>query len=137
MTRSSAFPVGVMLIVAPPLEPLVGFDVEGLFRLRVDLVVVVDGGGSTESALMGDIIAAKGARNGWAGVVILGAIRDSAAVGAIDFGVKALGTNPAKSAKLGDGEVDAPVEFGGVVFEPGHWVYCDEDGILVSATEIS
>ena len=112
-----------------------------LFRALLDepgkgAVVVIDGGGSTESALMGDIIAAKGARNGWAGVVILGAIRDSAAVGEIDIGVKALGVNPAKSAKLGDGEVDESVEFGGVVFEPGHWIYCDEDGVLVSRHEL-
>ena len=112
-----------------------------LFRALLDepgdgAVVVVDGGGSTESALMGDIIAAKGARNGWAGVVILGAIRDSAAVGDIDLGVKALGVNPAKSAKRGDGEVDVKVSFGGVDFEPGHWIYCDEDGVLVSQDEL-
>ncbi|MDJ0761072.1 MAG: ribonuclease E activity regulator RraA [Woeseiaceae bacterium] len=112
-----------------------------LFRALLDepghgAVVVVDGGGSTESALMGDIIAAKGAKNGWAGVVILGAIRDSAAVGEIDFGVKALGVNPAKSAKLGEGAVDETVSFGGVDFEPGHWIYCDEDGVLVSQDEL-
>ena len=82
-----------------------------LFRALLDepgdgAVVIVDGGGSTESALMGDLIAAKGAKNGWAGVVILGAIRDSAEVGNIDLGVKALGVNPAKSTKTGDGDVD-------------------------------
>ncbi|MEM6513402.1 MAG: ribonuclease E activity regulator RraA [Pseudomonadota bacterium] len=109
-----------------------------LFRALLDedgagAVVVVDGGGSTETALMGDLIAAKGAKNGWAGVVIHGAIRDSGAVGGIDIGVKALGVNPAKSAKNGDGAVDEPVQFGGVTFRPGDWVYCDEDGILVSA----
>lgn len=112
-----------------------------LFRALLDepgngAVVVVDGGGSTESALMGDIIAAKGAKNGWAGVVILGAIRDSAAVADIDIGVKALGVNPAKSAKRGDGEIDVTVNFGGVNFEPGHWIYCDEDGVLVSPHEL-
>ena len=67
-----------------------------LFRALLDepgngAVVVVDGGGSTATALMGDIIAAKGAKNGWAGVVINGAIRDSAEIGRIDFGAKALG----------------------------------------------
>ncbi len=113
-----------------------------LFRALLDepgngAVVVVDGGGSTETALMGDIIAAKGAKNGWAGVVTLGAIRDSAEVGNIELGVKALGVNPAKSTKTGDGDVDVPVEFGGVTFEPGHWVYCDEDGILVSPTQLA
>lgn len=100
-------------------------------------VVVIDGGGSLESALMGDLIAATGLRNGWAGVVILGAIRDSAAIGNMDFGTKALGVNAAKSSKDGIGEVDAVVEFGGVRFEPGHWIYCDEDGILVAPHELS
>lgn len=99
-------------------------------------VVVVDGGGSTETALMGDLIAAKGAKNGWAGCVILGAVRDSAELAKIDFGVKALGVNPAKSAKEGKGEVDVPVEFGGVRFEPGQWIYCDEDGVLVAPSEL-
>ena len=110
-----------------------------LFRALLDepgdgAVVVVDGGGSTESALMGDIIAAKGAKNGWSGVVIFGAIRDSAEISQIEFGTKALGVNPAKSSKKGAGTIDEPVEFGGVTFTPGEWVYCDEDGILVSPT---
>lgn len=108
-----------------------------LFRALLDepgdgAVAVVDGGGSTESALMGDIIAAKGAKNGWSGVVIFGAIRDSAEIAAIDFGTKALGVNPAKSRKKGAGAVDEPVKFGGVTFTPGGWIYCDEDGVLVS-----
>ena len=101
-----------------------------LFRALLDepgggAVVVVDGGGSLESALMGDLIAAKGLKNGWAGVVILGAIRESVAIGEMDFGVKALGVNAAKSSKEGVGEIDAIVEFGGVPFEPGHYIYCD------------
>ena len=113
-----------------------------LFRALLDepgdgAIVVVDGGGSTESALMGDIIAAKGAKNGWSGVVILGAIRDSAEIATIDFGTKALGVNPAKSSKEGTGAVDEPVEFGGVTFTPGEWIYCDEDGILVSPVTLT
>jgi regulator of ribonuclease activity A len=99
-------------------------------------VIVVDGAGSTERALMGDMLAARGAANGWSGVVINGAIRDSAEIAEIDIGVKALGTNPAKSTKAGEGAVDVPVEFGGVRFEPGAWIYCDEDGILVAPGQI-
>lgn len=99
-------------------------------------VVVVDGGGSLESALMGDIIATKAMKNGWSGCIILGAIRDSAVIRGLEFGVKALGTNPAKSSKDGTGSVDEIVEFGGVRFEPGHWLYCDEDGILVSPKKL-
>jgi regulator of ribonuclease activity A len=99
-------------------------------------VLVVDGGGSLSNALMGDILAAKGVANGWAGCVINGVVRDSAELATIAIGIKALGTNPAKSSKTGEGEADVSVAFGGVTFEPGHWVYCDEDGVLVSAEEI-
>lgn len=95
-------------------------------------VLVVDGAGSLESALMGDLIAASAVRNGWAGVVIHGAIRDRAVVATLDLGVKALGSNPRKSAKDGAGEVDVPVEFGGVTFTPGATLWADADGILVS-----
>ena len=96
-------------------------------------VLVVDGGGSLYSALIGDLIAGAGAANGWAGAVINGAIRDSEAINTMPFGVKALGTNPRKSAKAGAGEVDITVSFGGVDFIPGHYLYSDADGILVSA----
>jgi regulator of ribonuclease activity A len=74
--------------------------------------------------------------SGWAGAVVHGAIRDSVAIDALDFGIKALGTNPRKSTKNGDGLVDVPVNFGGVNFVPGHWLYSDEDGILVSPTPL-
>jgi regulator of ribonuclease activity A len=92
---------------------------------------VVDGGGSMDCALMGDMLAARGAANGWSGVIIFGLIRDSVDISKIDIGVKALGVNPAKR-----GSVDEPVEFGGVRFEPGAWVYCDEDGVLVAAQQL-
>ncbi len=94
-------------------------------------VLVVDGGASLHRALMGDIIAQLAVDNGWVGVVIHGAIRDSVAIDALPLGVKALGTNPRKSTKQGTGEVDVPLEFGGVVFRVGAHLYSDEDGILV------
>lgn len=95
-------------------------------------VLVVDGGGSLESALIGDIVAGLGLRNGWAGVIIFGAVRDAVALGGLDFGVKALGTNPRKSGKTGTGRADVVVRQGGAVFTPGAWVYSDDDGVLVS-----
>ncbi|QKG21800.1 ribonuclease E activity regulator RraA [Actinomadura verrucosospora] len=95
-------------------------------------VLVVDGAGSLASALMGDMIAASAVANGWAGVVINGAVRDVVALSGLDLGVKALGSNPRKSAKDGAGEVDVPVEFGGVEFRAGDWLYSDEDGIVVA-----
>lgn len=99
-------------------------------------VLVVDGGGSRYSALVGDQIARAAQQNGWAGVVVHGVIRDSAAINDMDFGIKALGTNPKKSAKDGAGHVDITVYFGDVAFVPGHYLYSDEDGILVSPEPI-
>jgi regulator of ribonuclease activity A len=95
-------------------------------------VLVIDGAGSLESALVGDLIAGLALENGWAGIVIWGAVRDSVALAGLDLGIKALGTNPRKSGKTSVGEVDVPVEFGGVTFRRGDWLYSDEDGIVVS-----
>ena len=95
-------------------------------------VLVVDGGASLHSALVGDLLAAAALANEWAGIVVHGAIRDSAAIEALDIGVKALGTNPRRSAKTGAGEIDVPVEFGGIVFAPGRFLYSDQDGVVVS-----
>lgn len=100
-------------------------------------VLVVDGGGSLQWALVGDMLAGLAMDHGWSGVVIFGAVRDTRALAALDFGVKALGTNPRKGTKTGAGETDVPVTFGGVTFVPGHWLYSDDDGILVSAEAMS
>lgn len=80
---------------------------------------------------MGDLIAASAVENGWAGVIVNGAIRDRVAMAALPLGVKALGSNPRKSAKDGVGEVDVPVTIAGVVFTPGRHVWADADGVLV------
>lgn len=94
-------------------------------------VLVVDGDGSVRTALVGDIIAGRGVDNGWAGVVVNGAVRDSAILRTLDIGIKALGTNPRKSTQTGSGEKDVPVEFGGVTFNPGEILYSDDDGVVV------
>lgn len=94
-------------------------------------VLVVDGRGSLQRALLGDMIARIAADNGWAGLLIHGAIRDQLAIADLPLGVKALGTNPRKSVKEGVGEVDVPVVIGGIRFEPGKTIWCDEDGVLV------
>jgi regulator of ribonuclease activity A len=100
-------------------------------------VLVIDGGGSLRTALMGDQIAGSGSANGWAGAIVFGAIRDSVAIDALDFHVKALGTNPRKSSKTGAGERDVVVEFGGVRFVPGWYLYSDADGVVVLAEPLS
>ncbi len=102
-------------------------------------VLVVDGSAEGEpslhTALVGDLIAESGRSNGWAGIVVFGAIRDAAVIGALNIGVKALGTNPRKSTKTGRGERDVPVSFGGVTFHPGDTLYSDDDGIVLVTPE--
>jgi regulator of ribonuclease activity A len=95
-------------------------------------VLVVDGGGSLRCSLLGDNLAGLGVKNGWSGLVIWGAVRDTVALGKLAIGVKALGANPWRSSKTGSGQVDVPVSFGGIVFRPHDWLYSDEDGIVVS-----
>ena len=99
-------------------------------------VLVIDGGASLRCALVGDVIAGLGEKNGWAGLVIWGAVRDTLALGELDIGIKALGSNPWRSSKRGVGELDVPVRFGGVEFRPGDWPYSDPDGIVVSARQL-
>lgn len=95
-------------------------------------VLVVDGGASRRCAMLGDILAGKAVENGWAGIIMNSYIRDSADIAEMDLGVKALGTYPLKSEKRGLGTPDVTVAFAGVRFEPGHYVYADEDGIITS-----
>ncbi|MEN4473229.1 ribonuclease E activity regulator RraA [Mycolicibacterium cosmeticum] len=94
-------------------------------------VLVVDGDGSLHTALVGDIIAGLASENGWAGIIVHGAVRDASTLRTIDVGIKALGTNPRKGTKTGAGERDVEVTFGGVTFVPGDIAYSDEDGIVV------
>jgi regulator of ribonuclease activity A len=94
-------------------------------------VLVIDGGGSLRTALSGDLIAGVAVTNGWTGLIINGAVRDRLALAELPIGIKALGTNPRKSSKTGTGEIDVPVNFGGLTFAVGDRVFSDEDGILV------
>ena len=95
-------------------------------------VLVVDGGGSQRCALVGDQLAVLARKNGWEGIVVYGCIRDSAAIGEVDLGVRALATHPQKSIKKGVGDRNLAVTFGGVNFRPGEWLYADVDGVVVA-----
>lgn len=99
-------------------------------------VLVVDGGGSMRCALFGDQLALLAKDNGWSGVVVFGCIRDSALIGEFDIGVRALGTHPRKTVKRSAGQTNVDVRFAGVVFEPGHFLYADADGIVVAAADL-
>ncbi|MEB3980914.1 ribonuclease E activity regulator RraA [Mycobacterium sp. 663a-19] len=96
-------------------------------------VLVIDGAGSLHTALVGDVIAELARSNGWAGLIVNGAVRDAAALRDIDIGIKALGTNPRKSTKTGAGERGVEISLGGVIFVPGDTAYSDDDGIVVVA----
>lgn len=124
-----------------PIATLKLFEDNGLVRQTLDTpgngrVLVVDGGGSLRRALLGDQLAALAVKNGWAGVVVWGCIRDSKAIGAMDLGVFALATIPLKTVKKNLGEAEVTVSFAGIDFAPGEWLYADEDGLIVSAERL-
>lgn len=93
-------------------------------------VLVIDTAGSLRVAMLGDNMAARALANGWAGFVVNGAVRDVVALGSLDIGVKALGTNPRRSRKEGGGVRDDVVRFGGATFVPGAWLVSDDDGVV-------
>lgn len=95
-------------------------------------VLVIDGGGSLHTALVGDLIAELARSSGWAGLIVHGAVRDAATLRGLDIGIKALGTNPRKSTKTGSGDRGVALSFGGITFNPDEIVYSDDDGIVVA-----
>jgi RraA family protein len=103
----------------------------------VPTVLVIDGGASQRCALLGDKLASLVKDCGWSGVVINGYIRDSRMINEMDVGIRALGTHPVKSCKDHMGERGISVCFGGVEFVPGHYLFADEDGILVCERDFS
>ena len=100
-------------------------------------VLVVDGGGSRRHALVGGNLGQAAVKNGWAGIIVYGCIRDSTELAALELGLRALGTMPLRSEKRGEGVRDVPVRFAGVTFRPGDYVYVDADGIVASREALS
>ena len=100
-------------------------------------VLVVDGGGSLRRAILGERLLGLAARNGWAGVVIHGAIRDSALTAGIPIGLRALGTTPCRGESGAAGARDVPVEFAGLVFGPGEWLWADHDGLVIGEASLA
>lgn len=100
---------------------------------RVAKVLVVDGGGSLRKALLGGNLGAAAARNGWAGVVIDGCVRDTAELAGQAVGIRALATMPMPTEKRQQGQADVAVQVQGVWVRPGDWLYADEDGIVVAS----
>ena len=99
---------------------------------RVGKVLVVDGGASLRHALLGGNLGAAAARNGWAGVVIDGCVRDTAELAGHAVGIRALAAMPLPTEKRNQGQAEVAVQVQGVWVRPGDWLYADEDGIVVS-----
>lgn len=99
-------------------------------------VLVVDGAASMRCSLLGDQLAAAAIKNGWAGILINGCLRDVEIIKPMPLGVMALASIPRKTVKAGQGETDIEVSFAGTRFIPGYYLYADETGILVAAKDL-
>jgi regulator of ribonuclease activity A len=127
---------------AGPIETLRVFEDNALVREALGppgqgRVLVVDGGGSLRTALVGSQLAELAQTNKWAGLIVNGCIRDSAETRRIPVGIKALSTSPRRSGKAGSGERGVPVTFAGLTFSPGQFVYADEDGVILAGQDLS
>ncbi|MEG3592436.1 MAG: ribonuclease E activity regulator RraA [Pseudomonadota bacterium] len=100
-------------------------------------VLVIDGGASMECALLGDQLAELACKNHWEGIVVNGCIRDAAEILQINIGVKAITTHPLKSIKRGVGEKNISVDFAGISFAPGDYLYADIDGVIVTPSKLT
>lgn len=129
---------GARLRFAGPVATVKCHEDNSLVKAAVDApglgrVLVVDGGGSLRKALLGGNLGAAAARNGWAGVVIDGAVRDVAELAGCDLGIRALAPMPMATVKRNAGEAGVAVQLQGVWVRPGDWLYADGDGMVVSA----
>lgn len=94
-------------------------------------VIVVNGGGDTSRALIGELIAEKAKAKGVVGMIIDGVVRDGVELERIGFPVWSRGLCPAGPYKSGPGKINVPVAVGGVVALPGDLVVADDDGVIV------
>lgn len=129
---------GKHLRFAGPVRTLKVFEDNVLVRAALETlgegsVLVVDGGGSLRCALVGGNLGVLAQKNGWAGIIVNGCVRDSAELNECEVGIRALATHPRRSIRKGLGDKDLPVDIAGLTVRPGDWIYADEDGVLVSA----
>ena len=99
-------------------------------------VLVVDGGGSMRRALLGDLLAAAAAENGWQGLLLNGCVRDVEILRTIELGIKALAACPVKTDKRGEGQSDVPLRFAGALMEPGQYLYADLNGVVIAREKL-
>lgn len=132
---------GGQIAFSGPVKTIAAFEDNSLVREAVEQpghgrVLVVDGGGSTNCALFGGNLAALAEKNGWAGVVIFGYVRDKDELNAAHIGIKALGLHPKKSEKRGLGTYDISLTIAGTRIHPNDWLYADADGIVIAGEEL-
>ena len=130
-------PYGGVMRFSGPAATLKVFEDNTLVRTMLDepgqgRVLVIDGGASLRCALVGGNLGVLAQKNGWAGIVVDGCVRDSAELNACAVGIRALGTHPQKSVKRNVGVVNEQIVVAGVVVKPGDMIYADEDGVVVS-----
>jgi regulator of ribonuclease activity A len=127
---------GGQLKFAGPVSTVKCFEDNSLVKAALDepgqqRVLVVDGGASLRRALVGGNLGAAGARNGWAGVVVYGCVRDVGELAVCDLGIRALAAMPLPTEKRNAGQRDVAVQIDGVWVRPGDWLYADADGMVV------
>lgn len=114
------------------------FEDNALVKSALDLpgegqVLVVDGGASLRRALLGGNLGAAAVRNGWAGVLVNGCVRDVAELAPLPIGILALAPMPMPPEKRNEGQSDVPVLIQGIWVRPGDWLYADEDGVVLGS----
>ena len=124
-----------------PCETLVTFeDHRPVLRLLEEpgagRVLVIDAGGSLRVGVLGDRLAGIAVQNGWRGIIVNGAIRDSRGINALEIGVHALGTTARRGNRETEGRAGVPIRFGGVTFTPGDWIYADADCVITAPREL-
>lgn len=95
-------------------------------------VLLIDGGGSLRRALVDINIAELAVENEWEGIICYGCVRDVDAIEDLDLGVQAVASIPVGASAEGVGEMDIPVNFGGVTFLPEDHIYADTTGVILS-----
>ena len=132
---------GGLVRFSGPVSTIKCFEDNSLVKAAVDSpgegrVLVVDGGASLRRALVGGNLGAAAAKNGWAGVVVDGCVRDVIELAQCSVGLRALAAMPLPTEKRAEGQRDIPVQIQGVWVRPGDWLYADEDGMVVMASPL-
>ncbi|HCN90415.1 MAG TPA: ribonuclease [Oxalobacteraceae bacterium] len=132
---------GKLAHFAGPAHTLKVFEDNVLVRAALETpgngqVLVIDGGGSLRCALVGGNLAVLAEKNGWAGMLVYGCVRDTEEINACSIGVRALAAHPQRSVRKGVGENNIRVVIAGIAVNPGDWIYADADGVLVAQDKL-